>query len=392
MKIYQTISLRTLAAFSLSMCNGSHRPAESKGKQKRTENKETRQCGSALSAEPELKTAVTKLCSVKKINVGKVTAKLDAIFITNSTRADARRESKKAEEIAAETRRLQKKGVKFNKNMEEPLAASIGDLLAYLKAMDNAVGVSKDYLKRQFNARLMRAELDGFKYPSIGAEYRANTKKAKMKMTPSNDRNELEYLQALVILMMKADARRGAVDNVPLQLSGLLRKVPTLNPQATNAKALKLRKDLEDEVCREATQGDDPWLIFLTESYVGKICFLHDIAERHKLYRVSNIAYWPSTHKRYANWEATLEPIHLRPSGLFEVADEDTILGPSGARITKSKVLLGYILAQYIDGDDEEPTRSDCVDDYIENAIEKLKAYLFKLQQISRLKTSKGMP
>ena len=135
MKIYQTISLRTLAAFSLSMCNGSHRPAESKGKQKRTENKETRQCGSALSAEPFLKTAVTKLCSVKKINVGKVTAKLDAIFITNSTRADARRESKKAEEIAAETRRLQKKGVKFNKNIEEPLAASIGDLLAYLKAM-----------------------------------------------------------------------------------------------------------------------------------------------------------------------------------------------------------------------------------------------------------------
>ena len=86
-----------------------------------------------------------------------------------------------------------------------------------------------------------------------------------------------------------------------------------------------------------------------------------------------------------------MEPIHLRPSGLFEVADEDTILGPSGARITKSKVLIGYILAQYIDGDDEEPTRSDCVDDYIENAIEKLKAYLFKLQQITRLKTSKGM-
>jgi Asp-tRNA(Asn)/Glu-tRNA(Gln) amidotransferase C subunit len=154
------------------MCNGSHRPAESKGKQKRTEDKETRQCGSALSAEPELKKAVTKLCSVKKINVGKVTARLDAIFVTNSTRADERRESKKAEEMAKETRRMQKKGVKFNKNMEETLAASIGDLTAHLKAMDNAVGVSKDYLKRQFNARLMRAELDGFKYPSIGNEFR----------------------------------------------------------------------------------------------------------------------------------------------------------------------------------------------------------------------------
>jgi hypothetical protein len=31
-KIYQTLSLRTLAVFSLSMCNSSHRPAESKDK------------------------------------------------------------------------------------------------------------------------------------------------------------------------------------------------------------------------------------------------------------------------------------------------------------------------------------------------------------------------
>ncbi len=33
MKIYQSLNLRTPAAFSLSMCNGSYRPAESKGKQ-----------------------------------------------------------------------------------------------------------------------------------------------------------------------------------------------------------------------------------------------------------------------------------------------------------------------------------------------------------------------
>jgi hypothetical protein len=79
------------------------------------------------------------------------------------------------------------------------------------------------------------------------------------------------------------------------------------------------------------------------------------------------------------------------PSGLFEVADEDTILDPRGVRLTKSKVLLGYILAQYIDGDDEEPTRSDCVDLYIENAIDKLRVYVFKLQQIKRLKLSKRM-
>ena len=66
---------------------------------------------------------------------------------------------------------------------------------------------------------------------------------------------------------------------------------------------------------------------------------MHDIPERHKLYRVSNIAYWTSTSKRYANWEATLEPVNLLPSGDFEVPDENTVLGPNGVRLTKSKVL-----------------------------------------------------
>jgi hypothetical protein len=148
---------------------------------------------------------------------------------------------------------------------------------------------------------------------------------------------------------------------------------------------------LEERVNLKATQVDDPWLVFLTEEYVGKICFLHDIAERHKLYRVCNIAYWTSTKTRFANWEATLEPIHLSPEGQYYVADEDVVIGSKGIRVTKSKVLLGYILAQYIDGDEEEPTRSDCVDIYIENALDKLKAYVFKLQQLTRLKNSKGM-
>ncbi len=50
-----------------------------------------------------------------------------------------------------------------------------------------------------------------------------------------------------------------------------------------------------------------------------------------------------------------------------------------------------YILAQYIDGDDEEPTRSECVDLYIENAIEKLKAYLYKLANSRLLPQTNSM-
>jgi hypothetical protein len=220
MNIYQSMSLRTLATFSLSMCNGLHRPVESKGKQKRTENKDIRRCGSALSAASDLKRTITKLCSVRKVNVGKVTALLDQIFVTNSARADARRVKKRKDEEESETRKNLKKGIKFNKNMEEPLAATIGDLLAYMKAMNNAVGVSRDYLRRQYNARMMRAEIDQFLYPSIGDQFRADNKKRKTKLKPSDDRNEVDYLKALVILMMKADSRRGAVEHDDLLITG----------------------------------------------------------------------------------------------------------------------------------------------------------------------------
>ncbi len=95
MKIYQTLNLRTLASFSLNMCNGSHRPAESKGKQVRTSNKASRCNGNALNASPQLREAITTLCSVKRVNVGKVTAKLDAIFVTNTARAEAGRQNGK---------------------------------------------------------------------------------------------------------------------------------------------------------------------------------------------------------------------------------------------------------------------------------------------------------
>ena len=47
-------------------------------------------------------------------------------------------------------------------------------------------------------------------------------------------------------------------------------------------------------------------------------------------------------------------------------------------RLTKSSKLLGYILAQYVDGDEEDPTRTECVDVYIENAVPKHRAFLHR--------------
>jgi AraC-like DNA-binding protein len=155
--------------------------------------------GSALNAATDLQLAITRLCSVKQVKVGKVTAKLDSVFVTNLQRAADRRATKRIEEEEEAFRKIAKKGVQFNNALEEPLAQTVGELLAHImEAMGNAVGVSREYLKRQFNGRLMRAEKDAFAYPSIGIKFRTNNKKKKLKLTPSDNQNDLQYLQELV--------------------------------------------------------------------------------------------------------------------------------------------------------------------------------------------------
>jgi hypothetical protein len=87
------------------------------------------------------------------------------------------------------------------------------------------------------------------------------------------------------------------------------------------------------------------------------------------------IAYWSSTTKRYASWEGTMEPVHLHPDGTVYRLDDDVIHLSNGKTMTKADKLIGYTLAEYIDGDDSEPTRSDCVDRYAFHALEKHEAF-----------------
>ncbi len=60
----------------------------------------------------------------------------------------------------------------------------------------------------------------------------------------------------------------------------------TTNPIATDAK-----KAMDAYLEAQAAQVDDPWLVLLEEEYKGQVCFVSDIAARHKLYRVAKISY-----------------------------------------------------------------------------------------------------
>ncbi len=52
-------------------------------------------------------------------------------------------------------------------------------------------------------------------------------------------------------------------------------------------------------------------------------------------------------------------------------------------RLTKSGKLVGYIVAQYIDGDAKDPIRTDCVDLYIEDGLPKHRAYIHRRDKVN---------
>lgn len=265
--------------------------------------------------------------------------------------------------------------------MEEPLAESGQDLEDQLKILGHAKMTCYSYLKRQFAAREARAGIDKYTYPEIGAVYRDKAGK-KLKMTPSNGEDKHEHIKKLVLLMMKADSRRQPSMGVEPHLSGLVRLNPVINCTSTDPVSRRAKEQQDIAVGLRIAQEDDPWLIMLDQEYVDKLCFLHDISLRHKLYRICRIAYWPSTKTRFASWEGTMEPIHVHPDGSLYRLDEDVVRLNNGKTMTMANKLIGYILAEYVDGDDAEPTRSDCVDRYSFHALEKQQAYMLKTHTV----------
>ena len=193
------------------------------------------------------------------------------------------------------------------------------------------LGVSLAYLQSQYKARKLRAELDEYTWSTLGEQFRSKHTK-KLKMTPNDKTDVLVYLHELVLKMMDADSKRTRSHNEDASLmSGLLRTVPTLSHESTNPLAVTAKQVLDNTLSTAARQRDDPCLLFLEDQYLQKLCFLYDSPARPKLYRVAAVSYRPSTKERFANWEATLEPVHLDAKGDPYVANEDVVLGPSGS-------------------------------------------------------------
>ena len=372
LNIYGRMKLPTLAKFTLSICNGSHTMAGPKGKQAKTRNRIVGEAGIAITSDTRLQGVITKLCAVRRRKPGAVTTLLQEAYERDKVLAGELRLQNEENEKAKMARKHINKAIKFNNAVEEPLTKTIELLHVELQSMEYKRGVCVAFLKRQFDARLTRAESDEYNYDTVPARFRSLHTNKLVKTAPIGE-DPVTFLTDLLSEMIRIDSKRTFSDEIAL--SGLIRSTPILEADTTNPISTDAKKAMDAYLVANAQQVDDPWLLFLEKEYKGQVCFVNDIAARHKLYRVAKISYWSSTKYEYGNWEATLEPIHLSSDGSYFVHEKNSVVGPNGARVTMAKCYRGYILAQYIDGDDEEPQRTVCVDEYMTNALERNASY-----------------
>ncbi len=80
MQMYGRLKLSTLAHFTLSVCNGSHTMAGPKGKRQETKGRIVVEAGIAITCDPALWAAVTRLCAVRQRKPGAITVLVQNAF------------------------------------------------------------------------------------------------------------------------------------------------------------------------------------------------------------------------------------------------------------------------------------------------------------------------
>jgi hypothetical protein len=88
-----------------------------------------------------------------------------------------------------------------------------------------------------------------------------------------------------------------------------------------------------------------------------------------------------------------MEPVHVSKDDTFIIHDDDAVVMTCGKRLVKARSLIGYVLAEYVDGDGADSTRTDCVDKYIIDALAKHHAYTAKSNRVqSRAPSASSLP
>ena len=110
-----------------------HRPQKESNKRKAVF-----EGGAAFTSSLAIRTAVTNLCSVKRVKTGKVTFMLDEMYDTQCDDARTSRETKRVAVIEEQRLKNATKGVKFNTAMTETMASDKATIEAHMDMLGNA--------------------------------------------------------------------------------------------------------------------------------------------------------------------------------------------------------------------------------------------------------------
>jgi hypothetical protein len=113
--LYSTMKLRTLAAFSASICSGTHRP-------KHDSDTQVKEAGIALTAPEAVKAAVSTLCGVRRRSPGALTILMRTHNVADEVTANLERKRRKAKKLAEKAKAQANKMQKIDAAVEVTLA------------------------------------------------------------------------------------------------------------------------------------------------------------------------------------------------------------------------------------------------------------------------------
>jgi hypothetical protein len=240
-KMYPSLSLKNLGWLSHSLANGTHRPASTYGVSKDTDGNHCSKPGIALTAHPELKRAVSVVCSVRRKLIGSVTELVRAAQISDSEAQITTRKRRAREKHLHRIRLKASQAAKADKaehTAAHHLVLSTKDLLDELTGRRNNKQSQITFLKEQFDARVV-GDLKRT-YSSIGDRYRKRG--GGLRKCPPEKKDELAYLTELLCLMIKEDQETLGLNAVTVSTSSCdyIRFLPSISAQFSNPKGTTL--------------------------------------------------------------------------------------------------------------------------------------------------------
>jgi len=309
--------------------------------------------GAFTASEPRLQHSISDLCCIHAKKPGKITTLLRECKSNDLKLTAANRKKRTHKKYADQHKALATRAKRKNLHFETPIDYTVAKLRLQLEGLNKtdrgARGRCIKHLKNQVNVRLTAGrDYELATTPEIGMAYRGKRKPYQIKMAPSNGEDELEHLTKLVELMIAEDAKH---EYEAPSTEVTIRCPHVISADHTNPISVQFKLELQKEQQELAQPKDDPLLLSLLETYVGKF-MLDAIKIRGRrgfeevTYAIVNVQH--DTKRGGDYYEATCAKAELSSDGKWEIAP-DQYLRSGEEKILDPSLLEGYYLVDLAD-------------------------------------------